>query len=235
MAMHMPPPRLFATAPQAEPHRLSAGIVSVCVHLAAGSCLVVLGMRTHLQVPDEHFEQVTFLDVREAQPSPAPEPVRIPAASPPRGFQTLSTPATVPAGIPAPDSGATREADFSGEGTEGGVANGVPAPATPVEPAAPATYDLSEVSVPPRMTTVVKPQYSFDLVSMGIHGTVLIGVDILPSGEPDGTSIRVVRSLNPMLDDAAVKALLQSRFSPAYVGTRPVRVAAVVPYAFKSR
>jgi TonB family protein len=235
MATHMPPPRLFATAPRAEPHRLSSGIVSLGVHLAAGCCLVLLGMRSHLPVPDEHVEQVTFLDVRATPPTPPAEPVRIQATAPPRGFQTLSSPTSVPAGIPAPDSGATREADYSGEGREGGVATGVPGPAAPVEPAAPTTYDLSEVSVPPRMTTVVKPHYSDDLITMGIHGTVLIGVDILPTGEPDGSSIRVVKSLNPMLDDAAVKALLQSRFSPAYVGTRPVRVAAVVPYAFRSR
>jgi TonB family protein len=73
------------------------------------------------------------------------------------------------------------------------------------------------------------------MVSAGISGTVRIQIVILPNGDPDRTSVRVIKPLNPLIDDAAVRALLESRFSPGYVADRPVRVAVVVPYKFVTR
>jgi len=99
----------------------------------------------------------------------------------------------------------------------------------------PSTYEMSEVSVAPRMIRVVAPKYPYDMISAGVSGTVRIQVVILPSGDPDSASVKVVAPLSPLIDHAAVRALLKSRFSPGYVADRPVRVAVVVPYRFVTR
>jgi TonB family protein len=85
------------------------------------------------------------------------------------------------------------------------------------------------------MTHVVAPKYPYDMTSAGISGTVLIQVVVLPSGEPDNTSVKVIKPLNPLIDQAAVRALLESRFSPGYLADLPVRVSVVVPYKFVTR
>jgi TonB family protein len=71
------------------------------------------------------------------------------------------------------------------------------------------------------------------LKSLGIEGTVVLHAAIDTSGQVDSSSVKVVRSLNPGLDAAAVEALIASRFSPARSGGRAVRVVMQIPYAFR--
>ncbi len=232
-APRVPQLRLFATDPPAEPHRFSSRVVSLIFHLIVISGIVFLGVKSQAQAPAQHVQQVTFVDISRPvplpPPPPAPAPPRQPSApqaGPPKGFQTLTAPAAVPTQIPAPGTAATQESNVSGQGVEGGTANGTPVPS----PAETQTYELSEVSVPPQMVRIVKPEYPRELG--GIRGTVLLGVDVMPNGQPDPASLKVIRSLNPILDDAARQALLKSVFTPGYVAGRAVRVAVIVPYTF---
>ncbi len=55
-----------------------------------------------------------------------------------------------------------------------------------------------------------------------IRGTVILDVVLLEDGRPK--IIRILRSLDPELDDTAVRNFSQWRFSPATKNGRPVKV-----------
>jgi protein TonB len=227
--------RLFATAPSAGPHRVSSRLVSVAAHTAAVSVLLLVGVRPHARPPAPRIEPVAFVDVSRAAPSPSPgsPPALAPPGTPSKGFQTLAAPTTVPDQVPPADTASAFDAaDFSGQGLEGGTASGVKGEPPSAE-AEPTTYELSEVSVLPKMLQAVKPDYPHEL--LGIRGTVLLRAYVLPSGDLEPETVQVVKPLNPVLDEAAIQALRRTKFSPAYFGGHPVRVAVLVPYRFDSR
>ncbi len=65
----------------------------------------------------------------------------------------------------------------------------------------------------------------------GLEGTVVVIVVIEKDGRPG--SARVARSVNKVLDDAAVEAVLKQRFEPARQRNRPVRVEMAIPVHFR--
>ncbi len=224
---------LLATSPPRGRGGIAAALASVVFHVAIAFLLVIVTLSVKEAAEDEDPEEVTFIKIEEAPPPPPPppppEPVQMqPQVVPPKGFQTLTTPVDIPDEIPPPDTVATSELDFSGEGVEGGIAAGVEG-APPVEDV---TYMMSQVSVLPKMTKIVKPDYPSMLKRQEIAGQVMLQVVVLPSGEIDRSTLKVVKSLHPQLDEAAKRALNQSKFSPAFYGGRPVRVVLLVPYVF---
>lgn len=231
-ALERPPLQtLIATSPPKGRGTLAAGLASVVFHVGIAILLVMVTLSVKEAAEDDDPEEVTFIKIEETPPPPPPPPppqVQIqPQVTPPKGFQTLTTPVDIPTEIPPPDTIATVEADFSGEGVAGGIAAGVEG--APVEDV---TYMMSQVSVLPKMTKIVKPDYPPMLKRQEIAGQVMLQVVVLPSGEIDPPTLKVVKSLHPQLDEAAKRALTQSKFSPAFYGGRPVRVVLLVPYVF---
>jgi protein TonB len=179
---------------------------------------------------EEKPEEVTFIKIENEPPPPPPPPEKPPEpvkTIEPKGFKTVAAPKVIPVEIPPPDTVATNEADFTGEGVEGGSAEGTEAPAEEQ------TFLQGQVSVIPKMTKVVKPNYPEFLKKMEIEGTVVIQAIIKPDGKVEDSSVKVIKKLHPQLDQAAVDALKQSEFSPALYGSRPVRVIMQIPYTFK--
>ncbi len=74
----------------------------------------------------------------------------------------------------------------------------------------------------PRLVRDVKPQYTSDAMRRQIQGSVHLECVV----QLDGTtsSIKVVKSLDPDLDEQAIKALQQWRFEPGTKDGRPVPV-----------
>lgn len=224
---------LLATAPPRERGGMAARLASIAFHVAIAFVLVIVTKGVKEAAEEDEPTEVTFIriePVEEPPPPPPPPPQQVmQAVQPPKGFQTLTTPVEIPTDIPPPDTIATSEIDFSGRGVEGGVATGVVG-APPVQDTQ--TYMMSQVSVIPKMTRKVIPDYPALLRRQEIEGRVILQAVVLASGELDPSSVRVVKPLHPQLDEAAKNALLRSGFSPGFYGGRPVRVLMQIPYDF---
>ena len=85
----------------------------------------------------------------------------------------------------------------------------------------------------PRVLREVKPQYSRSASERGVEGNVALEGLVLPDGSI--TAIRVVRSLDPELDELAIQALRQWQFSPATIDGRPVPSTMRVELTFSLR
>jgi len=89
-----------------------------------------------------------------------------------------------------------------------------------------------KVEVKPRPVELVRPDYPELARRAGIEGKVTVAVLVDTLGRVSGTDM-LVSSGNESLDDAAVDALLRSRFSPAVQQDRPVPVWVAVPVEFR--
>lgn len=95
----------------------------------------------------------------------------------------------------------------------------------PAEEAAPARVD-------PAYRSLFKPPYPLSARRRGIEGTVLLHVEVLPSGEPG--RIDIARSSgDESLDVSARDAARQLRFTPAQKGGKAVSGWANIPYQFR--
>ena len=86
--------------------------------------------------------------------------------------------------------------------------------------------------VPPQIVHRVEPQYSVASVEERT-GSVILDAVILEDGIPK--IIRVIQSMNWELDEVAINALKQWRFSPAMKDGTPVRVRMNIAVAFNSK
>ena len=163
---------------------------------------------------------LTF-DVRVDFGTPPPPPPPPPAPpQPPAVMGTQSYPPPPPAPPPAPGTiGLTR------------ARPGMPPPPPPAAPRAPtytaqASVDDGALRVggeirPPTKIRNVNPEYPAVAKAAGVQGVVILETRI----EPDGTvsQVRVLRSI-PLLDQAAVDAVLQWQFTPTLLNGAAVPV-----------
>ncbi len=85
----------------------------------------------------------------------------------------------------------------------------------------------------PILTRDVRPQYTADAMRAKVRGSVVVrGIVDLKGAVRD---LRVVRSLEPSLDDAARRAFAQWEFRPATRGGEPVVMAVSVQMVFTLR
>lgn len=89
---------------------------------------------------------------------------------------------------------------------------------------------LSGRSLDGRFQSKPKPLYPAEAQRLGISGTVELQVSVDETGSV--TSARVVSIPLPLLDEAALEAVYNARFSPAQVRGRPARTAGIVTYEF---
>jgi TonB family protein len=106
-----------------------------------------------------------------------------------------------------------------GDGSDGGTGGG------PYRPGAGIT--------PPSLLREVKPDYSEEARRRGIRGDVVLEIVVLADGRVG--DIRVIEGLGFGLDQRAVDAVRQWRFSPAHRFGTPVDVVVEVAVEFKLR
>ena len=94
---------------------------------------------------------------------------------------------------------------------------------------------LKQVARLPQLVEQVRPRYPRSARSQGIVGVVLVRAILGVDGRVEEQTLKVLRSI-PALDEAAVEAVRQWRFTPA-IGRegRPVRVMFDVPVQFSLR
>jgi TonB family protein len=91
-------------------------------------------------------------------------------------------------------------------------------------------YQVRGPTQPPEVITRVGANYTREAGRAGIQGTVLLAVSVDESGR--ARDVHVERSLDPGLDQEAIKAVSQWRFRPGREDGRPVRVDVKVEVIF---
>ena len=91
-------------------------------------------------------------------------------------------------------------------------------------------YLPSDQVTAPTATKTTKPAYTSEAMLRRIQGSVVLQVDVLPDGTV--STVALVKSLDPGLDEEAVKAVKQWRYSPGLKNGKPVtvRVEATLPF-----
>jgi protein TonB len=180
-------------------------------------------------------EKVDFVEVKKEEPqkpkeAPPPELAAVPA--PPKGFQTLTAPISIPDVLPDIDltRSVTNEADFTGKGVQGGFSKGSE---KKVEVKEDQTYFEFQVEEPvqPIPGTGV-PKYPDILRQAGVEGDVLATFTVDTTGRADPASFKVLRSTHELFANAVKQALPAMRFTPAKVGGKKVRQLVQQPFAF---
>ncbi len=85
----------------------------------------------------------------------------------------------------------------------------------------------------PRLVYRVEPAYPETARKVHIEGVAILQAIISGSGNVE--DIQVVKSINPLLDAEAVRAVKQWRYRPATLNGRPVRVYLTVTVEFRLR
>src|SRR5215469_1816223 len=83
----------------------------------------------------------------------------------------------------------------------------------------------------PSVLHKVEPEYSEEARKAKYQGTVLLYIEVDPSGR--ATNIKVQRSLGLGLDEKAIEAVKQWKFKPGYKDGKPVTVAATIEVNFR--
>jgi len=90
-------------------------------------------------------------------------------------------------------------------------------------------YELSEGVQPPRITHRVNPNYA-NVRGVSAKGSVAIALIVTLEGATK--ELRVVKSLEPEVDRAALEAVRQWRFAPAQKDGKPVAVRVTIELEF---
>lgn len=138
-----------------------------------------------------------------------------------------------PLGKIGPPSNGTGSGGGIGSGTGGGVGPGKGGGYGPGEGGGVggALYRAGGGVTQPVLLFKVEPQYSEEARKAKYSGTVLLYVEIDPSGH--ATNIKVQRSLGLGLDEKAIEAVKQWKFKPGYKDGKPVLVAATIEVNFR--
>ena len=220
--------------------RLSGALpVSIAVHLVAFGLLFVVPLLADMTLPPVALPLPAYV---RATAVPAPPPVTRPRPGPQappreRALNTTAVPFAAPSSI-LPE----RDEVAAGVPTdEGGIGSGVPVDVGVVVPEAtraidappiarpPATVRFADLPQPPRKTADARPVYPDIARTARVQGTVVLEAIIDRSGRVD--ELRVVRSV-PLLDQAAVDAVRQWRYTPSTLRGQPVAVLITITINF---
>jgi protein TonB len=157
--------------------------------------------------------------------SPSPSNSTVPVAAPDRIRE--ETPVTPPS-IATP--GAIDGGIAFGAGVEGSL--GPPSPPTPPPPEPPKVQGPVRVALlpeSPRKTVDVRPVYPEVARAARVEGTVILESVLDTNGRV--TQLRVIKSV-PLLDQAALDAVRQWRYSPSMYYGKPVSVLMTITVRF---
>ncbi|MFN2385134.1 MAG: TonB family protein [Thermoanaerobaculia bacterium] len=219
--------------------------VSIALHVLVLGAVLGASIWFVEDVPEPPIP-VTFYAAAPPPPPPPPPAAPKPAAPKPEVVKPIpvkptemTAPTIIPETVPVPLS-APEEDIPEGEGVEGGVEGGVPGgvpggvlggvpggtgPGVGDEP----LRVGGEVKAP-QLTNKVEPSYPEAARKARMEGVVILEAIITASGSVE--DVRVLKSVNPLLDSAAQRAVQQWRYRPATLNGRAVRVYLTVTVTF---
>jgi protein TonB len=166
--------------------------------------------------------------VRPPTPAPAADATAHPALAP-----TTAPPAITPeAPLPAvPDVGAISGVGGSESDPLGELVTERPTVVPPAQPPRPiAPVRVADLPVAPRKIVDARPIYPEMARAARVEGTVIMEAVIDSGGRV--TQLRVLRSV-PLLDQAALEAVRQWRYTPSLYGGHPVSVLMTITMRFQ--
>jgi len=209
--------------------------ISIAVHLVVVTVLLLVPLsEIVLPVPSDRLP-----DFIRAAPTPPPPVVVHPATRPPSGrlAPPSSFPTTVPNEIPPesvtplstgdstiPDLGAGQAVEGIVEGLGQTVVFAAPEP-----PKASGPVRVAELPMAPHKVVDVRPVYPEIARAARREGTVIMEAVLDPTGSV--TQLRIVRSV-PLLDEAALDAVRQWKYTPSVYLGHPVSVLMTITIRF---
>jgi protein TonB len=207
-------------------------IFSIVVHALVACTLLFTTVLATDELPVPH-DASTFVNVVAVAPQDVPPPAR---RQPIVSMQSTAAPTSAPDGV-VPEVASTPLEPF--DAGAGSVVAGLGAetmtvreePAPPPAPVAPAPpVRVGGVISAPNKIVHVSPVYPGIARSARVSGVVILETTIAEDGSV--RDVRVLRSV-PLLDQAAVDAVRQWRFTPTLLNGRPVAVLMTVTVAFR--
>jgi periplasmic protein TonB len=226
--------------PSAPPSRISALPLSIVVHALVLAAVVVIPLLASDILPAVRGNDAIWMPVVLPPAAPPPSPVpavrRMPAAVAPAN----TTPFESPNGIgrerglapdPMPDvSAPDARGVISGGDLPAGIVQAAADTPPPVRASAPVR--VSSLVKPPVKIRDVSPVYPDAARFARVEGLVVIEAVIGPTG--DVQEARVLRS-SPLLDEAALAAVRQWKYTPTLLSGMPVPVIMTVTVKFTLR
>jgi protein TonB len=216
--------------------RLSVLPISIAAHALAVAVFVIIPLGAEVEVPPIFSPLKADSFIRTAPPAPAPPRDAARAPLPDRGAP-ISAPTDI--GRETPVDPYPRGPEVAGALPSVGAGVGappayglvapppeVPAPAAPVPPRIPRVG--SGIREPKKIAHVA-PEYPEIARRARIEGTVILEAVLDATGRVE--SVRVLRS-EPLLDEAAIRAVRQWRYSPTELNGVPVPVLMTITVQF---
>jgi protein TonB len=212
--------------------------ISIALHLVALLVFVVIPLTANMILPDPASHLPEYMRVAPMPPPPpaprAPTPVA-PSRTQPANLDFAPTVApdtiadeSAPAN-PFPDVGAIPAVG----GVPSGVGVGIGPPPVPVQlpdpPRPSGPVRVADLPVTPRKIGDARPIYPEIARVARKEGTVIMEAVLDTTGRV--TQLRVIQSV-PLLDQAAVDAVKQWRYTPSLYGGRPVSVLMTITVRF---
>jgi protein TonB len=211
---------------------------AVILHVVIIGSAVALSLWYIEEIPDPPIPVSFYVQAAPPPPPPPPPPKAAAAKVQPKVEQPsnqMVAPVVIPDALPKPS------ADTGGEGVEGGVEGGVPGGVMGgvlggvpggVLGGIPGEEPMrvgGEVKEPVEISRV-KPQYPEAARKARMQGVVILEAIITKDGSV--SDVRVLRGINPLLDNAAMRAVQQWKYKPATFNGRPVPVYLTVTVTF---
>ncbi len=214
---------------------LGGGTFSVFGHVLLIWGAIVATANAGQKLKEAKEQKVDFVEVKKDKPKEPPKDQPKMEAQVPivKGFQVLTAPINIPDVIPEIDlsKSVTNEADFSGKGVQGGVANGTKGGIVPVEQSQ--TYFEFQVEKPVvQAPGSAAPRYPEILKSAGVEGEVLAQFVVDTTGRAENGSFKVLKTSHELFALAVKNALPGMRFLPAEVGGKKVKQLVQQPFVF---
>jgi protein TonB len=211
--------------------------ISIAIHLIAVLLFLIIPLTANVELPDLASHLPDYMRVA---PMPPPPPVaRAPSAAAPTPNTPMNpdvAPTMAPSSInpePAPPSTGPDLGLPPGTGVPEGlglVTLDRPVIVQPPDPPRPSgPVRVADLPVTPVKIVDVRPVYPEHARSARIEGTVIMEAVLDTSGRV--THLRVLKSA-PMLDQAALDAVRQWRYTPSLYGGHPVSVLMTITVRF---
>ena len=238
---------LLASHSPARAHAVRVSLPAIVALHGAVLAGFIVASAWHDGEPPEPVEPITFATFAspppprgDGGPSPAgPQPVHasMPHASQlPRVDRIPDEPAaasseTADAATSTEPSGGDEAPGSGGGGSRFGVDGGTGTVDAPIgdEPRGEPLVPGGAVSYP-ALVHRVEPEYPDAARRAHIQGVVILDAVITSAGDVE--EVRVLKSVNPLLDDAAARAVRQWTYRPATLDGRAVRVRLTVTVTF---
>ena len=236
----MPQELLRSVVPAARsPRRWLMLPVSIGAHGAVVVVSFVMPLATvdNLPVPAPPSSIIRYVKVVPPPSPPVERPQRAPGPANPKPYAApTAAPSRIDAEVPTPPSGPPGEsvpgALPGSPGVEGGLPEGgvlVPPPPPPPEPPTQPVRVGLGVREPKKIVDVA-PVYPRIAQTARVEGVVILEAVIDTTGRID--RLRVIRSA-PLLDEAAIAAVKQWRYTPTLLNNVPVPVLMTITVVFR--